>query len=83
MFRDPGSSMLRLKPALGVFAAGCLVTLLTPFVFLPETMSDAGVTHAGLFRNASAAIVLLVALAAIFTGLASLPWQSARHLGKR
>jgi hypothetical protein len=53
-----------------VSLAGCAAVLLTPFVFFPEIMGDAGVSDAGPVRNWTASAFLILGAISALAGLA-------------
>jgi len=71
--REMRSAIIQ-RPA-HVTLAGCAAVLLTPFVFYPEIMGDAGVTDAGPVRNWAASAFLLLGAVSALAGLASFARQ--------
>jgi len=71
------SAILR-RPLL-VAVGGCWVVLLTPFVFFPEIMGDAGVTHASRWRNGAALACLGLGALAALIGAATFAWRRWRR----
>ena len=67
-------STLSRRPA-AIAGAGVLTVLLTPFVFFPEVMGDAGVTHASALRNGAALAFLVLGALTTLIGAASLGGQ--------
>ena len=67
-------SLLARRPAV-VALAGLLVVALTPFVFFPEIMGDAGIRHAGVLRNATALVSLCAGAFLFLLGFGTFVWR--------
>ena len=71
-------SVISRRPAL-VATAGLVAVLLTPFVFFPEIIGDAGVRQASPWRNGAALAFLVLGLLAMLAGLVALGGQLRRR----